>query len=350
MRPLVLPAVARPTLWGAVVFGVLGSLETLAAQGAAQGLVPVRSERERTPRSQEIPREFVPPAGMCRIWVDGVPPTQQPAPTDCATAVRNKPANGRVIYGDERPTSPVQKVRDLLQGGSRGSERKAPPLVPPLVPPELSAAEAARRERIREATEQKRITDEQLFGDRTATGGSAAGSLGTGGSPVGAPGSVGGSYVTPGGAVIPGAVNDPRYFSGARPPGTGSSTCLDRDGDGWCDDQRFGAATCLDQDKDGRCDDLPGLASQPYPQVLPLMRSALDVVQGTASPEVMQWLGTNEFIVRIPEQGRGGLPWRALFLDARGELLQAWTDSNRDGRADRVEVFRNGERVKLIQR
>jgi len=68
------------------------------------------------------------------------------------------------------------------------------------------------------------------------------------------------------------------------------------------------------------------------------------------SPELMQWLGTNEFVVRVPEQGRGGVPWRAIFLDPAGALLQVWTDANRDGRADRIEIFRNGERVKLIQR
>lgn len=48
--------------------------------------------------------------------------------------------------------------------------------------------------------------------------------------------------------------------------------------------------------------------------------------------------------------GPRGVPWRAIFLDAKGELLQVWTDSNRDGRADRVEIFRNGQRTKLIQR
>jgi len=74
------------------------------------------------------------------------------------------------------------------------------------------------------------------------------------------------------------------------------------------------------------------------------------VIDGRGSVEVMQWIGTNEFIVRVPEQGRGGAPWRAIFLDAQGELLQVWTDSNRDGRADRVEIFRNGQRTKLIQR
>jgi hypothetical protein len=160
-----------------------------------------------------------------------------------------------------------------------------------------------------------------------------------------------GGYVTQGGVVVPGAVNDPRYFNqNAPPPGYGSATCLDRDGDGWCDDLRYGPPVCTDRDKDGRCDDLPEFASRAYPQVLPSMRSALDVVQGRPSTEIMQWLGTNEFIVRIPDQGRGGVPWRAIFLDGNSELLQVWTDVNRDGRADRIEVFKNGQRVKLIQR
>jgi hypothetical protein len=159
--------------------------------------------------------------------------------------------------------------------------------------------------------------------------------------------------VTQGGAVVPAPVWDPRYFNqgpGVRPPGVGSSTCLDRDEDGWCDDQRFGPPACLDRDKDGRCDDLPAFAAQAYPQVLPSMRAALDVLQGRQNTEVMQWLGTNEFTLRIPDQGRGGVPWRAIFMDQQATLLQVWTDVNRDGRADRVEIFRNGERVKLIQR
>jgi hypothetical protein len=48
-----------------------------------------------------IPADSRPPAGMCRIWLDDVPAGQQPAPTDCATAVKNKPQNGRVIFGDD---------------------------------------------------------------------------------------------------------------------------------------------------------------------------------------------------------------------------------------------------------
>ena len=48
-----------------------------------------------------VPEGHKPPPGMCRIWIDGVPPGQQSAPTDCATAVRNRPSNGRVVWGDD---------------------------------------------------------------------------------------------------------------------------------------------------------------------------------------------------------------------------------------------------------
>ncbi|HEX2212374.1 MAG TPA: hypothetical protein VHH12_02720, partial [Mycobacterium sp.] len=44
-----------------------------------------------------IPRGHLPPAGMCRVWIDGMPPGRQARPTDCRTAVRNAPRNARVI-------------------------------------------------------------------------------------------------------------------------------------------------------------------------------------------------------------------------------------------------------------
>lgn len=292
-----------------------------------------------------IPKEFEPPAGMCRVWIDGVPPQQQPAPTDCAAAVRNRPANARVIYGPDKAKG--KKIDDLPVRTLRGTEPKK---WPPLVPPDLSSVDP----RGRAAWDAKKITDEQLYGDRPAMTSPASSYPGTASShagPIGSHTGPGAGYVTPGGVVVPGVVNDPRYFvPGRNPPGAGSSVCLDRDGDGWCDDLRYGPPVCTDRDTDGRCDDLPEFASRAYPQVLPPMRSALEVIEGRPSSEVMQWLGTNEFAVRIPDQGRGGVPWRAIFLDGAGELLQVWTDVNRDGRADRVEVFRGGQRVKLIQR
>jgi hypothetical protein len=49
----------------------------------------------------EVPKSYLPPKGMCRIWLDKVPAKQQPAPTDCPTAVRNRPPNGKVLFGDD---------------------------------------------------------------------------------------------------------------------------------------------------------------------------------------------------------------------------------------------------------
>ena len=54
----------------------------------------------------DVPAAYRPPPGMCRIWVDGVPAGQQPAPIDCATALRTRPSNGRVIFGDEGEARP----------------------------------------------------------------------------------------------------------------------------------------------------------------------------------------------------------------------------------------------------
>jgi hypothetical protein len=56
------------------------------------------------------PQTHLPPPGMCRIWLDNVPPAQQPAPTDCPSAVRNQPRNARVLFGDSpRPQLPISK-------------------------------------------------------------------------------------------------------------------------------------------------------------------------------------------------------------------------------------------------
>jgi hypothetical protein len=289
--------------------------------------------------ADSIPTEYRPPAGMCRVWVDGVPAAQQPAPTDCPTATLKKPANGRVIYGEDPKAKGGKRPESLPVKGF------APPTTIKRSPVNAAIPPTARVDANgRDMREDKRITDEQLFGDRPAT--LPASSF------PGTPAGGQSGYVPQNGASGNGILGDPRYFNnaGVKPPGYGSGACLDRDQDGWCDDSRFGPPACLDQDKDGRCDDLPEFASQAYPQTLPRMRSALDVIEGRGSVEVARWIGTNEFTVRLPDQGQGGTPWRAIFLDAKNELLQVWTDRNRDGLAERVEIFRNGQRVKLIQR
>jgi hypothetical protein len=64
-------------------------------------------------RADSIPKSYMPPAKMCRVWIDGVPAGQQPAPTDCPTAIQKKPANGRVIYGEEKG-KPNDKPNDKM--------------------------------------------------------------------------------------------------------------------------------------------------------------------------------------------------------------------------------------------
>jgi len=79
------------------------------------------SAQGRGTKAGKIPPGQRPPAGMCRIWLDGVAPGQQPAPTDCATAVRNRPANGRVIFGDDYVDGKGNKVK-----GNDDERRTAP--------------------------------------------------------------------------------------------------------------------------------------------------------------------------------------------------------------------------------
>lgn len=108
---------------------VLGLIVSASA-AEAQRPVPVKpqapaTQQSRSLREQIVPPGFFPPAGMCRIWINGVPASQQPAPTDCASAVRNRPTNGRVLFGDDPPkakkgrndkgkSSPTDELVDLI--------------------------------------------------------------------------------------------------------------------------------------------------------------------------------------------------------------------------------------------
>ncbi|HET6681813.1 MAG TPA: hypothetical protein VFG84_11470 [Gemmatimonadaceae bacterium] len=101
--------------WLVVVSGMVLSASVAFAQGK-----PPKREKSDPPRSEkkvgserEVPRSHKPPAGLCRIWLNGVPAAQQPAPTDCASAVRNRPANAKVIFPEEREAPRVQQLQPL---------------------------------------------------------------------------------------------------------------------------------------------------------------------------------------------------------------------------------------------
>ena len=72
----------------------------IAAAAALLSIAAPASARAQG-KAPDIHVGYRPPPGMCRIWIDGVAPAQQPAVTDCKSAVRNRPANGKVIFGDD---------------------------------------------------------------------------------------------------------------------------------------------------------------------------------------------------------------------------------------------------------
>jgi hypothetical protein len=91
--------------WGFALLaaGILAVGSPANGQGLPMRLpvqIPGLPKRQQQP---PVPPAYRPPAGMCRVWIEGVPPSQQPAPTDCNTAVRNRPVNGTVIFGDDSP-------------------------------------------------------------------------------------------------------------------------------------------------------------------------------------------------------------------------------------------------------
>jgi hypothetical protein len=76
----------------------------------------------------DVPKAYRPPSGMCRIWLEKVPAKQQPAPTDCPTAVRNRPPNGKVLFGDDYVDGPRkgEKKRDVPLIKKFGNDHKRP--------------------------------------------------------------------------------------------------------------------------------------------------------------------------------------------------------------------------------
>ena len=101
---------------------------------------PLRAQEQPRP-VDSVPSSARPPAGMCRIWLPNVPASKQAAPTDCPTAVRNRPANARVIFGDPLPNRGSAKQGPIPAGiplplvptDPPSKRKKAPP--PPKTPP-----------------------------------------------------------------------------------------------------------------------------------------------------------------------------------------------------------------------
>jgi hypothetical protein len=170
----------------------------------------------------DVPRGYEPPAGMCRVWLLDLPAVQQPAPTDCRSAVRGKPVNGTVIYGPD---------------------------------PKRSS-----------------FTPEDWV----------------------------------------------------RPRVSGASALLD---DG----------RAADSARDGASVNMPS------------MRAAILWSEGQYPAEMQRWFGAQPVSPRFQMPTRGGSPDRIQWVDADNRVVQIWLDRDRDGRADRIDVFgRDGARIRTI--
>lgn len=78
---------------------------------------PALAQGRGNNKQKAVPPGHLPPAGLCRVWYDGVPPGRQPAPTGCNEAERiaSRDRNARVIYGNDSRRNDGPIYRDGRQ-------------------------------------------------------------------------------------------------------------------------------------------------------------------------------------------------------------------------------------------
>ncbi|HVZ48236.1 MAG TPA: hypothetical protein VG916_05605, partial [Gemmatimonadaceae bacterium] len=76
----------------------------IAVSAAAVLVAPVLAAQGKPKEEAEVvvPESAWPPDGMCRVWLRDVPERQQPAPTDCATALRTRPRDATLLIGEPK--------------------------------------------------------------------------------------------------------------------------------------------------------------------------------------------------------------------------------------------------------
>lgn len=81
---------------------------------------------------------------------------------------------------------------------------------------------------------------------------------------------------------------------------------------------------------------------------LPSMIAAVLAGRGQRSADVDRWIGGLDLEPHYSPHYRGA-PDRVTWLDRRGAVRQVWIDSDGDGRADVVEIWENGQRVRTLR-
>ena len=281
---------------------LVGVTASLPLEAQRRGQVQDRS-RPQSRGPAAVPPGHRPGVGMCRIWIDGLPPGRQPRETDCATARREVPSNGRVLEGPARTSGTVDPRWPTGRADRDGRDRD-----------DRTADDD--RDRSRRAEDRDNDDDDgrtRRYIDRNGLECEE-------------------KAVTKNGRRS--------YDLKCREP----KVKKDRDDNGTRrpdDDQRF----CIDADRDGRCDAGIGRG---YPSTLPEMLGALAFGQGTRTDEVERWLGTGRYQVRYADRDRDRKPESVRWLDGSGSVVQEWMDNNRDGRADIVNIYNAGRIIQSL--
>lgn len=152
-----------------------------SAVAALLALPAVSGAQARGGTSRDtVPVSMLPTAGKCRIWMFGVPAAQQPATTDCATALRQKPANGMVLYGPAQRDAESERFDPKVGEEPRGTKASGERTNGSAAERELErrredAALARQRQEMQERADRRRAAAERaaILGARTERGGSS---------------------------------------------------------------------------------------------------------------------------------------------------------------------------------
>ncbi len=79
---------------------VMTAVTAVLVNGLVLAPAAMAQDKPKVIKPSEVPESAFPPLGMCRIWLADVAERQQPAPTDCATAIRTMPRDATVLFGD----------------------------------------------------------------------------------------------------------------------------------------------------------------------------------------------------------------------------------------------------------